>query len=128
MSKQSINGETMTNQPNPNGASMKDLFNPVRNPIVLMSEFGLVLYQQGHEFILVSVEGDKFYDDIERAFNDYCRFSSDSDLVFDDVSASEDPVIGSYVEAFDTSGQALDWDEVNRDIFGNEVDFNDQRA
>lgn len=118
----------MTNQPNPNGASMKDLFNPVRNPIVLMSEFGLVLYQQGHEFILVSVEGDKFYDDIERAFNDYCRLSSDSDLAFDDVSSTEDPVIGSYVEAFDTSGQALDWDEKNIDIFGNEVDFNDQRA
>lgn len=106
---------------------MKDLFNPVLNPILLMSEFGLVLYQEGFQFILVSEEGEAFFSNIEEAFNNYCRLSSDGQLMFDVESDVEDEVIQSYVEAFDTSGQALDWDEVNRDIFGNEVDFNDQR-
>lgn len=103
-------------------------FNPVLNPVVLMSEFGLVLYQEGQQFILVSVEGEAFFSNIEEAFNHYCRLSSDSQLMFDAESDVEGDEVQSYVEAFDTSGQALDWDEVNRDIFGNEVDFNDQRA
>lgn len=34
--------------------------NPI-NPIVLLSEFGLVLYQQGDQFILNSVEGEAFF-------------------------------------------------------------------
>ena len=104
------------------------LFNPVLNPIVLMSEFGLVLYQEGQQFVLASAEGEKSFLDIEEAFNHYCRLSSDSQLVYDESSAREDEEVQSYVEAFDTSGVALDWDEKNYDIFGNEVDFNDQRA
>ena len=110
-----------------NGGSMSP-FNPVANPLVLMSEFGLVLYQEGQEFVLVSVEGEAFFSDIEQAFNHYCRLSSDSQLVFDDFDSVEDEEVQSYVEAFDTSGQTLDWDEKNYDIFGNEVDFNDQRV
>ncbi len=117
----------MSNQFTHKGGSMNP-FNPVLNPVVLMSEFGLVLYQEGQQFVLVSVEGDAIFSDIEEAFNHYCRLSSDSQLVYDEASATEGDEIGSYVEAFDTSGVALDWDEVNRDIFGNEVDFNDQRA
>lgn len=103
-------------------------FNPVLNPIVLMSEFGLVLYQEGQSFVLVSAGGEHFYSDIEVAFNHYCRLSSDSQLVYDEASDVEDAGVQSYVEAFDTSGVALDWDEKNYDFFGNEVDFNDQRA
>lgn len=103
-------------------------FNPVLNPLVLMSEFGLVLYQEGQSFVLVSAEGEESFLNIEEAFNHYCRLSSDSQLVFDAASDVEDAEIGSYVEAFDTSGVALDWDEKNYDFFGNEVDFNDQRA
>lgn len=103
-------------------------FNPVLNPLVLMSEYGLVLYQEGQRFVLVSAEGESFFSTVEEAFNHYCRLSSDSQLLFDEASATEGDEIDSYVEAFDTSGVALDWDEKNYDIFGNEVDFNDQRA
>ena len=103
-------------------------FNPVLNPIVLMSEFGLVLYREGQQFVLVSVEGESFFSSIEVAVFHYLRLSSDSQLVYDEASEDEDEGVQSYVEAFDTSGVALDWDEKNYDFFGNEVDFNDQRA
>ena len=126
MSNINHNGAATMSNTN-NGGSMNP-FNPVANPLVLMSEFGLVLYQQGQEFVLVSLEGEAFFSTVEEAFNHYCRLSSDSQLVFDDFATVEDEEVQSYVEAFDTSGVALDWDEVNRDIFGNEVDFNDQRA
>lgn len=112
MSNQSIKGGSM----NP--------FNPVANPLVLMSEFGLVLYQEGQQFVLVSAEGEHFYSDIEVAFNHFCRLSADSQLVFDVASdVAVDVEVQSYVEAFDTSGEALDWDAKCYDYFGNEVEI-----
>ena len=114
---------TMSNQSINKGGSMNP-FNPVANPLVLMSEFGLVLYQQGQEFVLVSVEGEAFFSTVEEAFNHYCRLSSDSQLVFDDFDAAvEDEEVQSYVEAFDTSGECLDWDLKCYDYFGNEVEI-----
>ena len=73
---------------NHKGATMSSPFNPVANPLVLMSEFGLVLYQEGQQFVLVSVEGEAFFSTVEEAFNHYCRLSSDSQLVFDDNGKS----------------------------------------
>lgn len=108
---------------NHKGATMSNPFNPVANPLVLMSEFGLVLYQEGQQFVLVSVEGEAFFSNIEAAFNHYCRLSSDSQLVFDDNGEVEDEEIQSYVEAFDTSGECLDWDLKCYDYFGNEVEI-----
>lgn len=110
---------------------MPSPFNPVHNPLVLLREGALLLIQRVSDFVVVR-EGDVnvvlfFAANIEAAMNEFCRHSSDSALMYDEMSASENEVVCSYVEAFDTSGEALDWDEVNRDIFGNEVDFNDQR-
>ena len=113
----------MSNQSNNNNGVSMNPFNPVANPLVLISEFGLVLYQQGQEFVLVSVEGEAFFSGVEEAFNHYCRLSSDSQLVFDDFDSVEDEEVQSYVEAFDTSGVALDWDEKCYDYFGNEVEI-----
>ena len=108
---------------------MPSPFNPVRNPlIILIHEIGLVLYQQGNEFVLSSVEGEKFFSNIEEAFNNYCRLSDDKDLFFDVEAVVENEVIQSYVDAFDTSGVALDWDLKEYDIFGNEVDMNQDRV
>ena len=61
------------NNINHKGATMS---NP--NPIVLLSEFGLVLYQQGDRFILNSVEGEAFYFSCGEAFANYWRLSAKS--------------------------------------------------
>jgi len=111
---------------------MPSPFNPVHNPLVLLREGTLLLIQRVNDFVVVRDVEDNVVEvsvasNIEEAMNEFCRHSSDAALMYDEMSASGNEVVCSYVEAFDTSGQALDWDEVNRDIFGNEVDFNDQR-
>lgn len=51
--------------------------NPIKS-IVLLSEFGLVLYQQGEQFILNSAEGEAFYSSCGEAFAHYWRLSAKS--------------------------------------------------
>lgn len=108
------------------------LFNPFDNRLALLTDGeGCFLVQVANGFTVETPQMVIFCENIEIAMNQFAEFCALDEFQFDELSPElsyDEEEIISFEDAFDTSGEALDWDEVNTDLFGNEVDFNDQQA